>query len=64
MAVIAEKTVNGIKIRIRDDCMMPKGTPEWEQTAENQRRVAYDILRKWGETHGNEEDCYGYDERG
>lgn len=56
MAVIAEKTVNGVHVRICDDCMKPKGTPEWEQAADNQRRIAYDILRKWGETHDNEID--------
>ena len=55
MAVIDERTVNGVRVRICDDCLIPSGTPEWHRTVERQRRVAYDILRGWVEKNGGKE---------
>lgn len=45
MAIIATYTTkNGTVVRIHDDYMAKRGTPEYEAVCEEQRRVAYRIL--------------------
>lgn len=50
MAIIATiKTANGTVVRIHDDDMAQRGTPEYEAIREQQCRAAHMILVKAGE---------------
>lgn len=53
MAVIATYTTrNGVTVRVHDDCMARRGTPEYDRIVDEQRRAAYTILRRAAQCEG------------
>ena len=53
MAVIATYvTKRGVTVRVCDDCMARRGTPEYDRIVDEQRRAAYNILTREAARNG------------
>ena len=57
MAVVREIIAsNGVRVRVHDDDMAPRGSPEEARIMTEQRRAARAILEAYARAHTNEKE--------